>query len=61
MWWCEHHQEGKQFKIRNLVVCENYRYRNNEHISELIASIDRREEFKKQAELGFQSETKKWK
>ena len=54
-------REGKQFKIRNLVVCENYRYRNNEHISELIASIDRREEFKKQAELGFQSETKKWK
>ena len=60
MWWCEHHQEGKQFKIRNLVVCENYRYRNNDHISTNIANIDRREEFKKQAEIGFQSEVKKW-
>ena len=60
MWWCEHHQEGKQFKIRNLVVCENYRYRNNDHISTNIANIDRREEFKKQAEIGFQSESKKW-
>jgi hypothetical protein len=60
MWWCEHHQEGKQFKIRNLVVCENYRYRNNEHISTNIANIDRRGEFKKQAEIGFESEVKKW-
>ena len=44
---------GQQFKIKNLVVCENYKYRDNKHLSEFIASIDRREEFKQIAHKNF--------
>ena len=54
MWGSEKLRIGQQFKIKNLVVCENYRYRNNKHLSEFILSIDRREEFKQIALLkGF--------
>ena len=60
MWWCEKFREGTQFKIKNLVVCENYKYRDNKHIIEHTQSIDRREEFKKIAELGFTQESKQW-
>ena len=61
MWWCEHHKEGIQFKIKNLVVCENYKYRNNKHLTDFVAGIDRREEFKKIAEAGCNSEMGLWK
>jgi len=36
-----------QFKIKNLVVCENYKYRDNSEILGKLKIIDRREEFKK--------------
>lgn len=36
-----------QFKIKNLVVCENYKYRNNSYITNHLKVIDRRDEFKK--------------
>ena len=41
MWGSEKLRIGQQFKIKNLVVCENYKYRDNKHLSQFI-SIDRR-------------------
>jgi|TARA_R100000027_G_scaffold25650_2_gene18638 hypothetical protein len=49
----------QQFKIKNLVVCENYKYRNNSHYLNHISVYDRREEFKKIAESNFSAELKK--
>ena len=48
-----------QFKIKNLVVCENYKYRNNSHYLNNISVFDRREEFKNIANSNFMSELKK--
>jgi len=48
-----------QFKIKNLVVCENYKYRSNSHYLNNISAYDRREEFKKIAESNFKSELDK--
>lgn len=48
-----------QFKIKNLVVCENYKYRNNAHYINNISAFDKREEFKKIAESNFNSELNK--
>jgi hypothetical protein len=45
-------EDIQQFKIKNLVVCENYKYRNNSHYINNMSVYDRREEFKK---LGFDS------
>ena len=56
MWGSEKLRIGQQFKIKNLVVCENYKYRDNKHLSQFIASIDRREEFKQIAHKNFPSE-----
>ena len=53
MWGSEKLRIGQQFKIKNLVVCENYKYRDNKHLSQFIASIDRREEFKQIAHKNF--------
>jgi len=56
-------KEGKediqQFKLKNVVVCENYKYRNNSHYLNNISVYDRREEFKKQAESNFMKELEK--
>jgi hypothetical protein len=56
-------REGKegiqQFKLKNVVVCENYKYRNNSHYLNNISVYDRREEFKKQAESNFMKELEK--
>ena len=49
----------QQFKIKNLVVCENYKYRNNSHYLNHISVYDRREEFRKIAESNFGDELKK--
>ena len=51
MWGSEKLRIG-QFKIKNLVVCENYKYRDNKHLS-IYKSIDRREEFKQIAIKNF--------
>ena len=48
-----------QFKIKNLIVCENYKYRNNSHYLNHISVYDRREEFKKIAQSNFTEELKK--
>ena len=45
-------EDIQQFKIKNLVVCENYKYRNNSHYINNMSVYDIREEFKK---LGFDS------
>lgn len=46
----------KQFKIRNLVVCENYKYRNNSYLANHLSIFDRKKEFRDLAEQGFRSE-----
>lgn len=49
----------KQFKIKNLVVCENYKYRNNNHYINNLSVYDRREQFKQIAESHFGEELQK--
>lgn len=51
----------KQFRTKNLVVCENYKYRDSKYISEFLSPIDRREEYKKVADDNFQPELLKLK
>ena len=48
-----------QFKIKNLVVCENYKYRGHSHYLNNLSVYDRREEFRKIAESNFAEELKK--
>jgi len=44
-----------QFKIKNLVVCENYKYRDNTHYLNGLSAFDRRDEFKKIAQSQWNS------
>ena len=44
-----------QFKIKNLVVCENYKYRDNTHYLNGLSAFDRRDEFTKKAQEGWPS------
>lgn len=37
----------KQFKLKNIVVCENYRYRNQGHYINHMSIYNRKDEFKK--------------
>jgi hypothetical protein len=48
-----------QFKIKNLVVCENYKYRGHNHYLNSLSVYDRREEFKKISYNNFQLELNK--
>jgi hypothetical protein len=48
-----------QFKIKNLVVCENYKYRGHYHYLNSLSVYDRRDEFKKISFSNFTSEIKK--
>lgn len=52
-------EDIQQFKLKNLVVCENYKYRNNTHYLKNISVFDRRERFKKIAESNFMKELEK--
>lgn len=45
-----------QFKLKNQVVCENYIYRDRTHYDLLIKRIDRKEEFRQQANASFATE-----
>ena len=56
MWGSDKLKLGQQFKIKNLVVCENYKYRDNKYLTNFIAGIDRRAEFKEIAHKNFQKE-----
>lgn len=50
----------KQFKIKNLVVCENYKYRDNSYYRNFLSLNDRREQYKKIAHDNFQKEFDKF-
>jgi hypothetical protein len=60
MWASEKlNQNGEQmhqFKLKNYVVCENYIYRDRTHYDKLIKRIDRKEEFRNQANESFSIE-----
>jgi hypothetical protein len=45
-----------QFKLKNYIVCENYIYRDRTHYDKLIKRIDRKEEFRNQANTSFSIE-----
>jgi hypothetical protein len=49
-------EELYQFKLKNQVVCENYIYRDRTHYDLLIKRIDRKEEFRQQANTSFANE-----
>lgn len=49
----------QQFKLKNLVVCENFKYTNNSHYLNNLSVYDRREEFEKHAESNFIKELEK--
>jgi hypothetical protein len=63
MWASEKlNQNGEQiyqFKLKNYVVCENYIYRDRTHYDKLIKRIDRKEEFRNQANNSFSIEINK--
>jgi hypothetical protein len=63
MWASEKlNQNGEQihqFKLKNYVVCENYVYRDRTHYDKLIKRIDRKEEFRNQANNSFSIEINK--
>jgi len=55
----EKNEKINQFKIKNLVVCENYKYRGHSHYLNSISVYDRREEFRTIAHDNFMEELKK--
>lgn len=63
MWASEKlNQNGEgiyQFKLKNFIVCENYIYRDRTHYDLLIKKIDRKEEFRQQANTAFSTEINK--
>ena len=63
MWASEKlNQNGEQiyqFKLKNYVVCENYIYRDRSHYDKLIKRIDRKEQFRNQANSSFSIEINK--
>lgn len=63
MWASEKlNQNGEgiyQFKLKNFIVCENYIYRDRTHYDLLIKKIDRKEEFRQQANTSFSTEINK--
>jgi len=63
MWASEKlNQNGEgiyQFKLKNFIVCENYIYRDRTHYDLLIKRIDRKEQFREQANTSFSTEINK--
>jgi hypothetical protein len=49
----------QQYIINNLVVAENYKYRNNSY-SQHLNLINKKDEYRIQAESNFQSELNKF-
>lgn len=50
----------KQYKIKNLVVCENYKYRDYSHYTNHMTIIDRREEYLAQTRKVFNLELQRF-
>lgn len=59
MWGADKLGIDYQFKLKNLVVCEDYKYRNNNHYISSLSVIDRREEYKAIAHRNFNPELQK--
>lgn len=45
-----------QFKLKNVVVCENYKYRDNSYLTSQLHMISRKDEFLKVAQQNYHSE-----
>ena len=52
-------EDIQQFKLKNVVVCENHKYRNHSHYTNNLSVYDRRESFKQIAESNFMKELEK--
>lgn len=62
MWADSKYNKVKQFKIRNLIICEDYKYRNKEYYLQLISKVNRKDEFLSIARNNFELELHKiWK
>lgn len=48
--------EVQQFKMKNVVICENYKYLNNAHYLNNLSVFDRREQFQQISESNFSKE-----
>jgi hypothetical protein len=59
MWADSKLNKIKQFKIKNLVICEDYKYRNKDHYLQLMYKINRKDEFLFHAKQNFQVELDK--
>lgn len=55
MWAGEYISDSTQYLMKNVVVCEDYKYRNRLHYTKYIGSIDRKAEFLKIAHSHIQS------
>jgi len=49
-------EETHQFKLKNVVVCENYKYRDNSYLTSHVHMINRKDEFLKIAHQNYHSE-----
>lgn len=56
MYACDKLKIGTQYKIKNLVICENYLFRDNVYLTNRLASISKKDEFLKIAQENFQKE-----
>ena len=56
MYACDKLKIGTQYKIKNLVICENYLFRDNVYLTNRLASVSRKDEFLKIAQENFQKE-----
>ena len=56
MYACDKLKIGTQYKIKNLVICENYLFRDNIYLTNRLASVSRKDEFLKIAQENFQKE-----
>jgi len=56
MWGCELYPRAEQYLMKNVVVCEDYKYRNRSHYINLITPISRKEEFLQIAHSNFNTE-----
>jgi hypothetical protein len=56
MWGCELYPSAEQYLMKNVVVCEDYKYRNRSHYMNLLTPINRKDEFLQIAHSNFSGE-----
>lgn len=59
MWASSKFPSIRQFKIKNVVICEDYKFRNKLYYLSLISKINRKDEFLFKARQNFQPELDK--